>query len=113
MPLVSIVIPCYQERDFIVACIESVLRFELPPRWEIEMFVVDGGSTDGTLDQARQPTARDPRIHLVPNPRRTQGFGLNIGIALARGDFILRLDAHSAYPRDYLASLLDTAIRTN
>jgi glycosyltransferase involved in cell wall biosynthesis len=74
---------------------------------------VDGGSTDGTLDEVRRIAAADSRIHPVPNPNRTQAFAMNIGIGLARGDYILRLDAHSAYPTDYLANLIQTALRTN
>jgi glycosyltransferase involved in cell wall biosynthesis len=112
MPLVSVLVPCYQERDFIVACLESVRRFDLPDGWTIEVFVIDGGSTDGTLERASAVAASDPRIRLVDNPRRTQSFALNLGVSLARGSFILRLDAHSEYPRDYLASLLQTALRT-
>lgn len=112
MPLVSVLIPCYQERDFIVACLGSVQRFDLPDGWNIEVFVIDGGSTDGTLDQVRGVIASDARIELVSNPRRTQAFALNLGIALARGDYILRLDAHSEYPHEYLASLIQTSLRT-
>jgi glycosyltransferase involved in cell wall biosynthesis len=138
MPLVSVLIPCYQERDFIVACLDSVRDFDLPRDWTLEVFVIDGGSTDGTLEQVRKyatdviPSAArdlhpadvipseardlhlsDLRLELIHNPHRTQGYALNIGIAQARGDYVLRLDAHSEYPRDYLATLIATALRTN
>ncbi|HEU4682187.1 MAG TPA: glycosyltransferase, partial [Gemmatimonadales bacterium] len=50
---------------------------------------------------------------LVDNPARIQSTGLNIGIALAAGDYIVRLDAHAAYPQDYLRRCLETAERTS
>src|SRR3954463_7249265 len=112
MPLVSILIPCYQERDFIMPCLESVRKFDLPAGWTTEVFVLDGGSTDGTLDLVRQFVVRDTRFQLVHNPKRTQSCALNLGIMRSRADYVLRLDAHSEYPADYLARLIETATRT-
>jgi glycosyltransferase involved in cell wall biosynthesis len=112
MPLVSILIPCYQERDFIAPCLESVRKFDLPSGWTTEVFVIDGGSTDGTPDLVGRAVAQDKRFQLLHNPRRIQSCALNIGITRSRGDYVLRLDAHSEYPGDYLARLIETATRT-
>lgn len=112
MPLVSILIPCYQERDFILPCLDSVRSFQLPAGWTTEVFVIDGGSTDGTLPLVESAIARDPRIRLLDNARRIQGPALNLGITSSKGDYVLRLDAHSEYPTDYLARLIETALRT-
>lgn len=112
MPLVSVLIPCYQERDFIVPCLESVRRFDLPVGWMIEIFVIDGGSADGTRDRVEGQMAADRRIQLIHNPRRTQACALNLGIATSKGEYVLRLDAHSRYPADYLSICIDTALRT-
>lgn len=112
MHSVSILIPCYQERNFIRSCLESVLAFELPEGTEIEILVLDGMSDDGTREIVREIAAGDSRVRLVDNPRRTQSAALNLGIPMARGDYIMRLDAHSVYPPDYLALTLATALRT-
>ena len=112
MHSVSILIPCYQERNFIRACLESVQAFELPENTALEVLVLDGMSTDGTREIVTEMAATDERIKLVDNPRRNQAPALNLGISLARGDYLMRLDAHSVYPRDYLALTLETAIRT-
>src|ERR1051325_9071798 len=112
MPTVSILIPSYQEAAFITPCLESVLAFSLPEGWTAETVVIDGGSTDGTRDLVRGLIARDSRVRLMENPRRTQAFAMNLGIVASRSDYILRLDAHSVYPRDYLAKLIETAVRT-
>jgi glycosyltransferase involved in cell wall biosynthesis len=113
MHSVSILIPCYQERNFIRGCLESVLAFELPDLTEIEVLVLDGGSTDGTREIVREVSERDNRVRLVDNPGRTQSAALNLGIPMSRGEYIMRLDAHSVYPSDYLKLCFQTALRTN
>jgi glycosyltransferase involved in cell wall biosynthesis len=113
MHSVSILIPCYQERNFIRGCLESVLAFELPDLTEIEILVLDGGSADGTREIVREVSERDNRVRLVDNPGRTQSAALNLGIPMSRGEYIMRLDAHSVYPSDYLKLCLQTALRTN
>jgi glycosyltransferase involved in cell wall biosynthesis len=113
MHSVSILIPCYQERNFIRGCLESVLAFERPDLTEIEVLVLDGGSTDGTREIVREVSERDNRVRLVDNPGRTQSAALNLGIPMSRGEYIMRLDAHSVYPSDYLKLCLQTALRTN
>ena len=113
MHSVSILIPCYQERNFIRGCLESVLAFELPELTEIEVLVLDGGSTDGTRDILRETGERDNRVRLVDNPGRTQSAALNLGIPMSRGEYIMRLDAHSVYPSNYLRLCLETALRTD
>ena len=113
MNSVSILIPCLQERDFIRPCLESLLAFEIPADAELlEILVIDGGSTDGTRDIVLDLAKSDPRIQLIDNPGRIQSTGLNIALKIARGDYIVRLDAHSSYPRDYLALTLETSLRT-
>lgn len=112
MPSVTILVPCLQEKNFIRACLASALSFELPEETTIlEILALDGGSTDGTREIIAEMAKDDSRIRLLDNPGRIQATALNIGIRECRGDYILRLDAHSSYPPDYLALSLDTAVR--
>ena len=68
MTTVSVLIPCLQEKDFIRLSLNSVLSFEVPPGARIsEIFVIDGGSTDGTRDIVSAMAAKDPRIRLIDN----------------------------------------------
>ena len=113
MSLVTIVIPCFQERAFIRSCLESVAAFELPPNTTVEILVVDGMSSDGTSALIAEMAESDSRIQLLDNVNRTQSSALNLAISLARGEYILRLDAHSLYPSDYLVHTVETARRTN
>jgi succinoglycan biosynthesis protein ExoA len=112
MHSVSILIPCYQERNFIGPCLKSVLAFELPQSTTIEVLVLDGMSADGTREAVLEVASADSRIRLVDNPNRIQSTALNLGISLAQGEYIMRLDAHSVYPTNYLALCLETALRT-
>lgn len=112
MPVVSIVIPVLNEAAFIERCLESVLAFDLPPGIETEILVLDGGSTDGTRDIVAAAMERNARIQLLDNPGRIQATALNTGIQRARGEYILRVDAHSTYRREYLRLCLETAQRS-
>jgi succinoglycan biosynthesis protein ExoA len=112
MTLISIIIPCRNEEHFIEGCLDSVLSFTLPESVDIEVFVVDGLSEDRTPDIVRAISARDDRVKLRSNPGRIQSAALNLALREAAGDWIMRLDAHSFYPPDYLKLCLETAERT-
>jgi glycosyltransferase involved in cell wall biosynthesis len=113
MKTVSVLIPCLNESKFIDRCLASVLAFEIPPDFELlEILVIDGGSTDGTLEIVAGLAKKDSRIRVVDNPRRIQSTGMNKALEQARGDYIVRLDAHSLYGREYLALLIETSVRT-
>src|SRR4051794_6022836 len=112
MTTVSVLIPCLQEIGFIRPCLDSVLQFEVPENASLtEIMVIDGGSTDGTREVVTEYAARDPRVKLIDNPGRIQSTGLNIALRTATGDYIVRLDAHSSYPQNYLTLLLETSLR--
>lgn len=110
--LVSILIPCRNERDYIEKCLDSVLAMTRPSGVEIEILVLDGLSTDGTPDIVKHIAAREPLVGFHTNPGRVQSAAMNVGLVCAKGDWIMRLDAHSFYPNDYLGECLSTAIRT-
>lgn len=97
----SIVIPCLNEVTYLPGCLNSLIEGDYPHSdWEI--LIVDGGSTDGTLDVVADYRAKYPFIRLIPNPARIKPIALNIGIKAARGDVIMRIDAHARYARDYV-----------
>lgn len=101
--LLSVICPVYNERAYIRKVIEFFLR---PAPWEKELFLIDGGSTDGTLDIIRGYQERHPNIHLLHNSRRYVPFALNLAIPQCRGRYIARLDAHAEYPPDYFEACL-------
>ncbi|MCC7359776.1 MAG: glycosyltransferase [Anaerolineales bacterium] len=88
-PLVSIITPAYNSAEFIGATLASVAGQDYAP---IEHIVVDGGSTDGTLEVVRAASAR-----WVSEPDRGQSDALNKGLRLARGEIIGWVNADDTY----------------
>jgi glycosyltransferase involved in cell wall biosynthesis len=101
IPMVSVIIPCRNEAQAIGRCLDSVLASDYPPE-RLEVIVADGMSRDGTRKRVDRYAARDPRVRRIDNPARTTPHGLNRAIAVARGELILRLDAHAGIAPDYI-----------
>jgi succinoglycan biosynthesis protein ExoA len=103
-PIVSIVVPCYNEQSTIRLLLDA-LYVQTYPRPELEVIIADGLSTDRTREQiaAFQAERPDLNVHVVDNRERTIPAGLNCAIAAAQGRFIVRLDAHSAPHPNYVA----------
>jgi len=109
---ISIIIPCRNEEKYIEQCLRSVVAFEVPPGYETEILVLDGRSDDATREITLRLAREYPSIRLLDNPGLIQSCALNQGIRLARGEWILRLDAHSRYGPEYLRLCWETAQRT-
>ncbi|HEX5371235.1 MAG TPA: glycosyltransferase family 2 protein [Aquabacterium sp.] len=105
---VSVIVPCRNERDHIEAFCRSVVEQSVPAGWALEVLIADGMSDDGTRERLAAWCAADPRFVMIDNPGRIVSCGLNRCIERARGDFIVRLDVHSVYARDYIAQCLST-----
>lgn len=97
---ITVIVPTYNEGLYVEDCVASVMDDAIG-----EVLVVDGGSTDGTRDAVTRLMARYPEVRLLDNPRRTAASAMNIGLAAAAGDIIVRLDAHSVYPEGYIRRL--------
>lgn len=97
---ITIVIPCRNEAGCIAETLDSVLAQELEGI-EWEAIVADGMSDDGTREIVAEYAAREPRIRMLDNAARAVPAGLNAAIRAARGEIILRMDAHTAYAPDY------------
>jgi len=109
---VSIIIPCRNEVDFIDRCLSSVFKFDSVPGG-FEVFVVDGMSDDGTRVILNEWSRKKSNLQVIDNPQKIVPTAMNIGIKQAKGKWIIRLDAHSIYPKDYLTLCLDTGKRFN
>jgi len=104
-PMVSIVVPCRNEEHYIAECLDSVLACDYPQD-RLEVLVVDGMSDDGTRRVLAEYAAKQPLIRVLDNPRRITPVALNTAIRAARGDVIVRMDAHVVYPKNYVSRLV-------
>lgn len=106
MPTVSIVIPCRNEERFIRGCLDSVLKNDFPAG-SLEIFVVDGMSEDKSRSIVADYTERLPFIKLLDNPKKTIPAAMNTGIKEAKGKVIMKVDAHTQYPQNYISRCID------
>lgn len=100
--IVSIVIPCFNEEKYIEGCILSLVKADYG---DIEILVIDGGSTDGTLAIIKNLQNSYSSIKIINNPQRITPISLNMGVQYATGGYIMIASAHSKYPHDYISSL--------
>lgn len=105
-PEISIVMPCRDERRFVVRCLESIVSNDLGPH-SAELLVVDGMSSDGTRSILDAFAARHTWIRVLDNPHRLTPHALNIALREARGRVIVRVDAHAVYAADYFRTLAE------
>lgn len=98
--LVTVVIPARNEEGYLGACLDSVREQDYT---HLQIIVVDGASTDRTADVVRARMAVDDRIELLTNQHRTIPRSLNQAVAAARGRWLVRVDAHSTVPPDYVS----------
>ena len=110
---VSIIIPCRNEEAFIHDCVTSVLEFQNSDVIVQEILIIDGMSTDNTKKKINDFAGNEQKLKVLQNPDMHQAAALNIGIRKATGNYILRLDAHAVYPKNYLYLCQQTAAQTD
>ena len=106
------VVPCLNERAHIGMLLTDLLADSA--ELDLVIAVADGGSTDGTRDIVTCIAATEPRVHLIKNPKRIQSGGVNLAVRnFGEGrDWLVRIDAHAAYPKNFIATLISEARRT-
>lgn len=97
----SVIVPVFNEERYIERTVAAMRRQSFPG--QIELLFADGGSEDRTREILERMAREDPRIRVFDNHRRDQSSGLNLALAHARGRWVVRMDAHTEYPEDYVA----------
>lgn len=98
-PTVSIVVPCYNQSCFLPETLDSVIN-QTYVNWEC--IIVNDGSTDDTIKVSIKYTKLDSRIKYIEQTNRGVASARNKGIANAKGEFILPLDADDKIAPEYL-----------
>ncbi|MBW8816522.1 MAG: glycosyltransferase [Caulobacterales bacterium] len=101
-PLISVLIPCFNEEKVI----ESSVRRILASEWKnLEILVLDDGSSDRTSEVVGKAFAGEPRVTLMTFENGGKARALNRGLAKASGDIVVALDADTLFPPDTLPRL--------
>ena len=104
-PLISVVVPCRNESQYIERTINSLLRQSNIPG-KIEIIVVDGESSDGTKEILEKIKLKDSRIKIISNPEKITPVAMNLGIKNALGEYVALMGAHTIYDQSYLSECL-------
>jgi glycosyltransferase involved in cell wall biosynthesis len=99
VPLVSVVMPVHNPGRFLDAAILSIRTQSLP---DLELVLVDDGSTDGSDQVLRHHAAADSRLSIISLPHGGVATALNCGLAAARADLVARMDADDEAKADRL-----------
>lgn len=111
LPRVSVIVPVRNEERYVGKCLSRLLAQDYP-KDRVEILVVDGLSEDRTRQIVgaflRDHAATPPALRLIDDPGRERVTALNAGIRAATGDVIMRVDARSMVPVDYVRRCVET-----
>ncbi|HEX6535290.1 MAG TPA: glycosyltransferase [Gemmatimonadaceae bacterium] len=104
-PSVSVIVPAYREEKVIVQTIASLVAQAYPG--ELEVVVVDDGSPDRTYETARAAFGDHPRVRIYRKSNGGKASALNHGLAVARGEIVICLDADTVFAPNTVAELVE------
>ena len=104
LPLVSVITPCYNYAHFLPETAESVLQQKYSP---LEYIIVNDGSSDNTEEIAKQYCKQDSRVKYIKQENQGLPSARNTGISMAKGKYILPLDADDTISPDYARKAVD------
>lgn len=109
---VTVVIPVYNEEKFIDPLFQS-LKNQDYEKTKLEIIVVDGASSDQTLEKLEVYKKDFANLKIAHNNKKIVPISMNIGIKEAQGEYIVRLDAHSEYANDYISKCVEYLKKTD
>ncbi len=105
-PAISLIVPCLNEQDSILAAIERIALLDPEAkRWEV--LVIDDGSTDRTAEVTQAAAARYPWVRLIQHPRNLGlGAAMKTGFEHAQGDIVCSMDCDCTFAPERLPELI-------
>ena len=111
LPFISVIVPCRNEKKYIKRLLESIDCQDYPKN-NFEVIIADGMSNDGTREILTSIKSNYKYLTLIDNEKRIVSSALNEAIKMSRGEYIIRLDAHSVYPKNYFSRLIEVIENT-
>jgi dolichyl-phosphate beta-glucosyltransferase len=112
-PALTVILPCYNEAERLPGTLQALLTHLSDAPGEVEVLVVDDGSTDATATVAEATAAVDRRVRVLSyRPNRGKGFAVRTGMLAARGEVVVFTDADGSYrpsDLDRIVAALDRA----
>jgi dolichyl-phosphate beta-glucosyltransferase len=112
-PALTVILPCYNEADRLPGTLQALLAHLSAAPGEVEVLVVDDGSTDATLEVAEAVAAVDRRVRVLSyRPNRGKGFAVRTGMLAAQCELVVFTDADGSYhpsDLDRIVAALDQA----
>lgn len=105
---VSAIVLCRNERNFIEACLDSIVAQDFPAD-RLEVLVIDGMSTDGTRDIIDRYALAHPHIRRIDNVHFHIPFAYNVGIKNSVGDLVMIMSAHATYEQSYICRCVEAS----
>ncbi len=109
---ISIICPVYNEEKYITPFLESIIAQDYSHE-NMEVFIIDGDSCDNTIKIISEYCSKFEFIKYLENKDRYTSYAMNLGVKVSKGEFIIRLDAHAQYPKNYFSSLIEFAEKVN
>ncbi|MGM9891268.1 glycosyltransferase family 2 protein [Limosilactobacillus sp.] len=100
LPKVSIIVPVYNDEKYLAQCIESALQQTYQ---NIELILVDDGSTDNSFGICEHYRQQDQRVRLLHKTNGGIGSSRNAGLAMAAGDYVTFIDDDDLLPKNSVA----------
>jgi dolichyl-phosphate beta-glucosyltransferase len=112
-PALTVLLPCYNEAQRLPGTLQALLAHLSAAPGEVEVLVVDDGSTDATVSMAEATAAADRRLRVLSyGPNRGKGFAVRTGMLAAQGELVVFTDADGSYrpsDLDRIVAALDRA----
>ena len=102
--MISVIVPVYNVEKYLEECLDSIKNQTFN---DIEVILVNDGSTDNSLEICERYCSQDPRFHLINQENKGQSIARNIGVAESRGELIVFIDSDDIVKIDLLEKLIN------
>ncbi len=110
-PFVSVIVPMYNEENYIEYCLDSLIN-QTYPTDRMEVIVVDGMSSDRSREIVKIYQNNHSNVKLIDNPKRIVPVAMNIGIKNAQGEILIWMSAHSQFKNDFISRCVSLLQKT-